>query len=556
MSVTALVQQLKSSNQDFEWYPTTDEMLDCIHQDLFSTYCCYARPDDKVTCSVLDIGAGNGKALNRLTEGKKFAIEKSKPLLNTLDKDIFVVGTDFHQQTLIDKKVDVIFCNPPYSEYKQWVMKVIAEANAETIYFVIPSRWSEDADIENSLSARSAEAEVMFSGDFSAGERQARAKIEIVKVRLTRQNYSIHRRQRCIVDPFSIWFEQHFQFDAKRSEHGSRDLFSEQKLKQNVAGASELIRDQGFVSTLESLYNRDMDKLIHTYLKLNEVDAMLLDELNVSIEGIQKALKQKITSLKDLYWKELFHNLDTITGKLCVASRERLLKTLFAYTHVDFNAENAHAVVIWCIKNANQYFDSQLIDLVERMTEKANIALYRSNQKTFGEEDWRYCRTPKQLDRYKLDYRVVMTRTGGIFTSDYFFEKRDHNLSDSATDFINDLLTVAQNLGFDTSATPKAQQRLWESNKKQAFSYDNHSLGQEVVLFEAKAFKNGNMHIKFNQDFIMRLNVEFGRLKGWLKSAGHAGDELEIEAAEAVHCFQSNLQLTHHEADLPKLIAA
>ena len=50
--------------------------------------------------------------------------------MNSLDSDIFVVGTDFHQQTFIDKKMNVIFCNPPYSEFTEWSIKLIEEANS------------------------------------------------------------------------------------------------------------------------------------------------------------------------------------------------------------------------------------------------------------------------------------------------------------------------------------------------------------------------------------------------------------------------------------------
>lgn len=118
MYVTAIIQRLKESEQDFEWYPTTPEMLEAIRADMWSVFCPYNAKDDKLTCSVLDVGAGNGSALKALTQGKKYAIEKSKILLSTLDKDIFVVGTDFTQQTLIDKKVDVVLSNPPYCQQR------------------------------------------------------------------------------------------------------------------------------------------------------------------------------------------------------------------------------------------------------------------------------------------------------------------------------------------------------------------------------------------------------------------------------------------------------
>ena len=40
------------------------------------------------------------------------------------------------------------------------------------------------------------------------------------------------------------------------------------------------------------------------------------------------------------------------------------------------------------------------------------------------------------------------------------------------------------------------------------------------------------------------MNCEFGRLKGWLKSAQEAASELDISEEEAILSFDSNVQLT------------
>ncbi|USD35635.1 MULTISPECIES: class I SAM-dependent methyltransferase [Vibrio] len=556
MSTNAMVKLLKSEQADFEYYPTTPEMLQAIRDDLWKIHCPYNREDDYLSCSVLDCGAGDGSALATLTKGKKYAIEKSKPLLNAMHKDVFVVGTDFTQNTLIDKKVDVVFSNPPYSTYAQWCEKIITEANAEVIYLVIPQRWVNNESISLALESRQAQTTVIYSGNFLNADRQARAFIDIVKVDLAYKRRSTHYSPTLKVEPFSLWFSKHFKVSANKSKRSEwqkqkQDLANAQ---QNVSNSQQLIKDEGLVKTLETLYFRDMEELMNTYLKLNELDADLLNELDVSIESVQGALELKINSLKDFYWKELFNNLGVITDKLATKSRERMLETLTKHTHVDFNAENAHAIVIWSIKNANEYFDSQLVELVEYMTEKANVQLYKSNANTFGDEQWRYCRKPDGLDRYKLDYRVVVTRTGGIQVTEWAHERTDHNLTASCANFFSDLLTVAANLGFDTSITDAAKAREWQSNKKQEFKYYNHTLGREVVLFEAKAFKNGNAHVKFNQDFIMRLNVEFGRLRGWVKNTEQACNELNITPEQAATCFKANLQLTNNS--VPLLLAA
>jgi len=58
---------------------------------------------------------------------------------------------------------------------------------------------------------------------------------------------------------------------------------------------------------------------------------------------------------------------------------------------IDFTESNALAVTAWAIKNANGYYDRQLVTLFESMIDQANITMYKSNLKTWGKEQWRYC---------------------------------------------------------------------------------------------------------------------------------------------------------------------
>jgi tRNA1(Val) A37 N6-methylase TrmN6 len=79
---------------------------------------------------VLDVGCGDGgffrkydiwsKSVVETTVRRhiqnRFGIERSLTLAARLPEDVFLLGTDFYAQTLIDKKVDCIFSNPPYFE--------------------------------------------------------------------------------------------------------------------------------------------------------------------------------------------------------------------------------------------------------------------------------------------------------------------------------------------------------------------------------------------------------------------------------------------------------
>jgi hypothetical protein len=533
-----LVKTLKDTGEDFEWYPTTTEIIDVVKSDIDEN-------NDDTHLSVLDCGSGDGRVLNALTKGKKYAIEKSRPLLNALDKSIFVVGTDFKSQTLIDKKVTVVFSNPPYSEFAQWATKIIKEANSAFVYLVIPSRWSENEAIKEAIDLRKAEVEVLGSFDFINAERQARAHVDIVRVALRYTGRFSGEAPKA--NPFDIWFDEFFKIDIANEEQSKYDLQSRSEASLHNKLKNALVTGGDLVIILEELYQKELANLIKIYQSFSDVDPSILRELDVNVRSVREGLCHKIENLKDRYWNELFNNMTTITDKLTTASRKTLLTTLTAHTHVDFTVANAHAVVTWVVKNANSYFDDQLIATVERMTEKANIQLYKSNQRTFGDEKWRYCRMPDDLDRYQLDYRVVLQRIGGIVTDSWSYS-HGNGLSESASDFINDLCTIATNLGYDTQGHERANNLSWESNAKRQFEYKDASTGEDKSLFDVRAFKNGNLHLKFNPKFICRLNVEFGRLKGWLKSPKEAEEEMDIDAQTAMASFNTNLQITANNA--------
>lgn len=551
-SVNALVQSLKDAGCDHEWYPTTDEMIDTIRDDLHGFL--KLRQDERVTAAVLDCGAGDGRVLMKLTDGPRYALEKAQPLMDVMDNSIFIVGTDFHKQTLIDKQISgAVFSNPPYSEYAAWSIKIIKEACAPVAYLVIPSRWSSNRDIQEAIEARSAIAEVIGSFDFLEADRKARATVDIVRVNLYGHETSYwHRSPRPRVDPFDLWFDENFKVKAsggKLSEFEQKEA-ARSSIRERVSSQQELVKDQGLVHTLEQFYHRDLQKLIANYQSVCDLDPDLLTELGVSVEGLKGALRLKISSLKNVYWMELVNTLHTITDRLTSDSRKKMLEKLTANTSIDFNAENAHSLAIWMIKNANEYFESQLISAYERMIDKANVSMYASNQRTFRDEQWRYCNRPHDLEKFKLEYRVVLDRVGGLCNSEYSFEHTASGLTERAAEFLDDLCTIASNLGFDTYKLQKASSHYWESNKSIDFYYREGATGELKQLFDAKAFKNGNLHIRFTPAFIIALNVEFGRLRGWVKSAQEAADEMGIDVKDAAKGFGSNLTLLPKDAPL------
>lgn len=533
-SALKVVETLKAENQDFEWYPTTHAMLNVIKKDFGGRY-------DSRAPSVLDCGAGDGRALTYLTRGDRYAIEKSYPLIEKMDASISIVGTEFNEQTLIDKKVDIIFCNPPYSEFQSWVTKIIKEANAPYVYFIVPTRWKECEGIKEAIALRDAKSYNLGTLDFHDAERKARATVDVLKVRLS---YSFHSSQ-LKENPFDVWFDTSFKLEINNSERSKYDWKRDTQKGLGDSVENALVAGGDAIKALESLYQSGLSKLMHNYKSIENVDPVLLKELNVNIASLKSALQQKIEGLKDIYWQELFDRLSAITCRLTINSRQAMLDRLHRHIHVDFSAKNAYAILTWVIKNANKYYDTQLIKLVESMTERANVKLYKSNYRVYRENEWRWQNAPDDLARYALERRIVLRRMGGISccpsSSSY---ERTKGLAERAKNAINDILTVAHNLGFERPEGEHALKCNWTTNTAVFFYYKDYKSGNLSELMKVRAFYNGNLHIQFNQAFMGRLNVEFGRLKGWIQSPTDATREMNVNMAEAVAAFKSNLKMT------------
>lgn len=541
----ALLETVKAAGQDWEWYPSDSRMLKIVADDIVSEL--KASRDDSTSFSILDIGAGNGSALKIIcdqakNDGQRYAIEKSKILIDALPPDVFVVGTDFHQQTLIDKKVDVVFCNPPYSEFQDWMRRIVAEANCRLIYLIVPQRWKEDKTIADVIARRCGNLEdeddieeeyrreyrrtaggvsVLDSTSFEDSEfRQARAQVDILKIKIRQRGWN---DVDCAVDPFDLWFENTFKIAADECKEYEHTVHAD-GIKY------EVVKGQNLIEHLEELYHRDFDALLDTYRALEKMDATLFRELGVNLDQVRGGLKARIAGLKNLYWKELFDNLDSITSRLTSGSRKKLLDKLTAHTSIDFSAANAYAVVVWAIKNANAYFDSQLVDLYFTLADKDNIRNYKSNKRLI-EDGWRYQCNRREYSHYTLDYRLILERHNCFPSWGY---EKENGLGGDTHDLLGDICTIAMNLGFNVETD--SREIAWRPGEKNEFFRVNGELFMDV-----RCYQKGTVHIRIDQEFMKRFNVEAGRLNGWLKNPTEAKAETGID--EAAELFGTNFKL-------------
>lgn len=522
---TATLTMVQDAGEDFEWYPTTQRMIDVVAQHI---------PAD--AGSIMDIGAGDGRVLTELAKRctrkpDLYAIEKSIVLIQSQPENVVPVGTDFYEQNLTCLPVDYIFCNPPYSQFEAWARAIIESGYAKKAFLVIPRRWKESKIVAASLKRRGATSRVIHSDDFLDAERRARAVVDIVEVSYPRKD----RRWEELQDPFDVWFDNNIStFDQA------------EKIKDDETGTDVAkVLGTATIGEMVAAYNDEYARMEENYRAIFKLDYAILKELGVNKEHVREGIKTKMAGLKNKYWHLLFERLDAITNRLATKTKARFLERLTGRASIAFTANNAYAVVLWAIKNANKYYDEQLIELFRDLSTFEGAMNYKSNQKTWQRDDWRYHRMNEEKSRptrYALDYRIVLEKYQAIYkdSDGYGFGRYDYpgDLHRECHHQIADVIAVLYNLGFALYAETPSINRHWRSGGWQDFTMKDGR-----VLFQAKAHKNGNLHFRFMPEAIRALNVEAGRLLGWLRSPADVVQELGYTEDEAARLFRSNIQL-------------
>ena len=494
-----LVTELKKNNQDFEFYPTSNEMLACIPKSALDS-AMFKRK------SVLDIGAGKCNFKKYFESvGCKFdyyAIEKSEILVNDYDADTVVLGTDFYENTLFDKKVDVIFCNPPYSEFVAWTTRILKECNAERIFMVIPQRWKENKQLQDVLETLKITSFVQGSFSFEDAERSARAKVDVVEF-----NKKVNEYFEC--DPFSVWFNETFK------SSNNEDEFLKKFEEKEISNALVALNNKDKVELLCEYYAQEMAYTQKAFMNICELNANTLSAIGLKKDTVKMALKNKLADLKLKYWKEFYECLDVITERLTSKTRYEMYQRFCALGAIDFTLANVRTVLLWIVKNTHLYMESQLVDLYKHFSDYDNVKMYKSNQKTFSRDEWRWMYCENKRKDYKLDYRIIASE---YWNNRYSWtEGLDKQKTKTATE---DICTIAFNLGF--RCTEKAE--VTEYGKKYYYK-----LADGTDLFELKVYKNGNVHYKFNTEFSKAFNIEAGRILGWLRNKQEAKEEFKTD---------------------------
>ena len=541
MTASKKVRVLTQNNEDFEWYPTTDEILTAMNKDLHQMFTKEnlsgggrdnkhrmfdhtwnsdrESGKDKYTYQImtfLDVGAGDGRVFGAVNGvngdikiDKLYGIEIAQSHADDLiNRDVFIVGRDFFKTTLIDKRYSVIFSNPPYSIFKEWTEKLLDEANFGVMYLVLPVRW--ETSIGKYPSLKLYEVKNIGEFDFSHADRAARARVNLIRINPKPWKMKDHYHGESAgshieygrendPDSFERWMETYIgQFKEEDPE---------------LEEAKEVKLNHGTFKDLVEYYDYDMASLIDAFKALGKLPFRVIEALGMDRRSILETIKENIKGLKNRYWRLAFNRISAINSRLTHDTRKTMLSEMEEFNTLDFNEDNLYSIIIWVVKHFNEYTAEQILSVFDKLTSQDYIKAYKSNVHWISDE-WRYGQKPKP-EKYKLDYRLV--------THCYKSYRFDPCV-------IDDFIVICRSLGYFISENTY---------------FDFESIGNEqkywtvdgVIAFTVRQYKNHNAHLKINQDLMMKFNIEVAKLRKWINNHTDVADEFDVSEEKAIRLW-------------------
>jgi hypothetical protein len=552
-SAAKTVEALKFSNEDFEWYPTTDEILLAMRNDL---RCLFKKEiigswhdrglfytqgkKDETGCvkSFLDVGAGDGRVFAQFKGGKNlqvddfYAIEKAQHFAEELIQgDVFLIGRDFFRTSLIDKHYSVIFSNPPYAQYMPWVVRLLQEANFGIMYLVIPVRWEQNQEIM--LHAKRYDVETLGEYDFLDGDRPARARVNLIRLMKPRRKIEgrYYEPKEDGDDAFDRWIYEHL------GKFENPDPETEKKIEHET----NLKLKNGTIADLVENYEYEMNSLLEAFKALGKLPVRIVEDLGMNKDKIISQIKENISNLKDKHWRFAFGRLDAINRRLTRETSRKMLNRMNEFRSLDFNEDNIYSVVLWVIKNFNRYTGEQILEVFDALTSQGYIKAYKSNVH-WSKDDWRYTKGEGKPDKYILDYRLV--------THCYVPKWGDPD------SIITDLMVICECLGYPIPSWEQpdyTQDGSLQEFHTRYMGRDRTYQEKKEIAFTARLYLNNNLHLKINEKIMLKFNIEVARLRHWINGPEDIEREYGVPQEEAIKLWREPGLIKIGQADVLQL---
>jgi SAM-dependent methyltransferase len=547
-NTTQKLRTLHAANEDFEWYPTTPEIMEAMKKDLWkylreherdyntrreekiyiNTFYDQAFNKGKKTerleiGSFLDIGAGDGRVLNFFEADKKYGIEIARAQADDLiQKGVFLIGRNYYDVYLNDQYYSLIFSNPPFSQFERWVNKILVDCNFCILYLVMPVRWQNQNEITREL--KRYEATVVGEFDFSKADREARGKVHLVRVNApwkkdVDSKHGHYVYQKTLENAFERWIREYIADFADEPKYDHWEEERKQELALKMTPIDQLISD----------FERDRKNLGAAFQAIGRLESEIIKLMGQDKKSMLEIIRKAIEGLKSKYWRAAFNKLDPVQKRMTYKTRERIFRDIDEFKTLDFNADNIYSIVIWIINNCNIGILEQIGEVFDALTSPEFIEEYKSNRHwkksdwRHTERDWKYEKLPPRW-KLGLDYRIVV--------GTYYYDR----YSGSRT-IVDDFIIICRNLGFPIDPEYTPDYKLHQAEQK--FFTEDGELAFTMRYYTG----NHNAHLKINKRLLMKFNIEVAKIRRWMSDPADVAEEYGIPKDEAARLWNSGLSL-------------
>lgn len=551
-SVSQKIQTLKEHDEDFEFYPTTPEIMEAMKKDLWAYLRSHendhhaggGRPGYNGELNIrteyehvgkrekkserldidsfLDVGAGDGRVLDFFPADKKYGIEIARAQADDLiRRKIFIIGRNYWDVSLHNNSYSLVYSNPPFSDFVRWVEKLLIECNFHVLYLVMPVRWKDHKEITGELERY--EATIVGEYDFAEADRKARGRVNLVRVNAPWEEVDGGGRREKFQHTVEDAFERFVRETIADFEPKKRNEW-EEEYKQEVALKMTPIEQ------LLSDYETERAQLGDAFRAIGKLDPAIIKLMGQNKDSMLEIIKESIKGLKKKYWRATFDKLDPVRKRMTFDTRQRIFSDMKEFSTLDFNADNVYSIVVWIINNANIGILDQIGEVFDKLTTTEYIEAYVSNKHwTHGDwrhtdSSWKYSRLPKRW-KLGLDYRIVVEAHNQYQYS-----------SEGRRTVVDDFIVVCGNLGFPIA---DKEPRYDVHQAEQKFYTEDGELAFTMRYYTG----NHNAHLKINKKLLMKFNVEVAKIRKWMSDPEDVVEEYKIPMDEAVQIWKSGVAL-------------
>lgn len=558
ISTAQKLRMLQTADEDFEFYPTTDEIMAAMKKDIWKYFREHdrsynTRKEEKIEIttdyeyafnkgkktetlsigSYLDIGSGDGRVLDLFPAGKKYGIEIARAQADDLiRRGIFLIGRNFWDVTLNDQYYALIFSNPPFSQFERWVCKILYESNFCILYLVMPVRWQDSKLIKKELA--NYEATIIGEYDFSKADRSARGRVNLVRVNAPWvsdkqtekfpngkiKKCSTYKYQNTVENAFERWVRDNIADFQERPE-----IIDWEEERETAVDLKKTPIDQ-----LVSDYEHEKENLGAAFRAIGKLNPEIIKLLGQDKKSMLEIIRKAIESLKSKYWRAAFDKLEPVRTRMTRKTRDNIFGDIQEFKTLDFNADNIYSIIIWIVNNTNIGILDQIGYIFDELTTKEYIEEYKSNRH-WTKSDWRHTASEYKYEklpkRWKLglDYRIVV----GTYGYDRYGSTR--------YTIVDDFIVICSNLGFPICKDDIPLYSLHQTEQK------FHTIDGELAFTMRYYTGNKNAHLKINKKLLMKFNIEVAKIRKWMSDPDDVVEEYGIQKDEATRLWNSGLAL-------------